>query len=527
MSGVAPTSTTANLAKDVPLESEKAAPLEHTGSSDLPGAFPETPAAVEKGDFSVNPLPAADGAVNPIKLAPGEKVPDPSTFTNNTITSGVHDDPELVAADKAKKEGEQTFSVNPLPAFAGAVNPVKSTPGEKLPEPSTLTGNTIGSSVTTDKESYEKSGGIGNAPVLPPVVTPEAERASNGTGVLDLPPISKNLIPESSLPIESSGVGTFDATPTIQSSGPTSTTAALAAAVPLESTKVPDVVKESQEEAKVDPEASAIPEEVKEKSAVEKELLKEVPVAPTTSEGTAGKGTDKSEKGVTAGEAAAAVSGAAIAIGGAAAAYASGAASKLPESLTSKLPESIQNSITSINAKADTTSTAKDTPEIVKESIAESGQGPEAAANEEAVLEKKAVEKELLSEIKPETSSGEPAPKITSSETKGGLTAPTPAVPAADSRDVSPGTVPGSHTETQTAPTVTSGIASTTTDKISTPATPAKDTTNAPSTPSKATPGSSKAADSPASQTAADKAEKKKKRGSIFGRIKAKLTHKD
>ncbi|CZR60443.1 related to cell wall mannoprotein [Phialocephala subalpina] len=462
MSGVAPTSTTAALAKDVPLEKES------TGSSDLPGSFPETPAAIEKGDFSVNPLPAADGAVNPIKLAPGEKVPHPSTFTNNTVTSGVHDDPELVAA--AKKENDQTFSVSPLPAFAGGVNPVNVAPGEKIPASEKLTANTINSGVTTDKESYEKSGGLGNAPVLPPVVTPAAERAQNGTGVFDLPP-AKNLIPESSLPIGAAGVGSYDASPTIQSAAPTSTTAQLAAAVPLESSKVPEVVKESQEEAGVAPEASAIPAEVTEKSAIEKELLKEVPVAPSTSEGTAGKGTDKSES-----------------------------------------------------------TAAKDTPEVVKESIAESGQSPEAAANEEAVLEKKAVEKELLSEIKPETSTGESAPQITSTGTSSGLNAPASAAVAGkptESRDVSPGTVPGSHTETQTAPTVTSGVATATTDKTSTPAapsTPAKSTTATPSTPAKDTPGSSKAGDSPASSATADK---KKKRTSLFGKLKAKLSHKD
>jgi hypothetical protein len=462
MSGVAPTSTTAALAKDVPLEKES------TGSSDLPGSFPETPAAIEKGDFSVNPLPAADGAVNPIKLAPGEKVPHPSTFTNNTVTSGVHDDPELVAA--AKKENDQTFSVSPLPAFAGGVNPVNVAPGEKIPASEKLTANTINSGVTTDKESYEKSGGLGNAPVLPPVVTPAAERAQNGTGVFDLPP-AKNLIPESSLPIGAADVGSYDASPVIQSAAPTSTTAQLAAAVPLESSKVPEVVKESQEEAGVAPEASAIPAEVTEKSAIEKELLKEVPVAPSTSEGTAGKGTDKSES-----------------------------------------------------------TAAKDTPEVVKESIAESGQSPEAAANEEAVLEKKAVEKELLSEIKPETSTGESAPQITSTGTSGGLNAPASAAVAGkptESRDVSPGTVPGSHTETQTAPTVTSGVATATTDKTSTPAapsTPAKSTTATPSTPAKDTPGSSKAGDSPASSATADK---KKKRTSLFGKLKAKLSHKD
>ncbi|CZS90378.1 related to cell wall mannoprotein [Rhynchosporium agropyri] len=616
MSGVTPTSTTAALAKNVPLENEKA-PLQNTGSADLPGAFPETPAAVEKGDFSVSPLPAADGAVNPIKLAPGEPVPPPSTFTNNTITSGVHDDPELVAADLAKTESESKVSVNPLPGFAGAVNPA----------PGTVNRSTIESGVTLDKESYEKNGGIGNVPVLPPVVTPDATRALNGTGILDMPS-AKNLIPESSLPMGTSGLGAYDATPTIQSAGPTSTTSALAAGVPLESAKVPEIVKESQEKAHFDPEASANPEEVKEKSAVEKELLKEVPVAPSTSEGTAGKGTDKSEKTVSAGEAAAAIGGAAVAVGGVAAAYASGAASnaasKLPESVTSKLPASIQNSITSMNAQADSTpkEAARDTPAIVKESIAQSGQAPEAAANEEAVLEKKAVEKELLSEIKPETSTGDSAPKLTSTnaqsnstskevakdtplivkesiaqsgrapeaaaneeavlekkavekellsevkpetstgesapkstsavveptETKAAaLTASKSASPRTESRDVSPGTVPGSHgTESQTAPVITTGVASTETDKnsyatpstpakntvsppaaVSTPAketvsTPAKTTTPAgPSTPAQTTPGSSNA--SPASAAA----DKKKKRTSIFGKIKAKLSHKD
>ncbi|EHL00084.1 hypothetical protein GLAREA_10168 [Glarea lozoyensis ATCC 20868] len=667
MSGVAPNSTTAALAKDVPFEHEKDT-LEQTGSSDLPGSFPETPAAVEKGDFSVNPLPAAEGAVNPIRLAPGEKVPESGAFTENTITSGVHDDPELVAADKAKSEGEQsfgvsplpafagavnpvhvapgeklpksdelttniltsgvhddpelvaadkakgesdqTFSVSPLPAFPGAVNPINVAPGEKLPEVGTLTGNTISSAVHTDKESYEGSSAL--PPVLPPVVTPQAERDSTGTGVLDLPPVSKSLIPESSLPIGATGVGSFDATPTIQSAGPQSTTSQLAGSVPLESNKVPEIVKESQEEAGFAPEASSVPEEVKEKSEVEKELLSEVPVAPSTSEGTAGEGTTKSEKtGASATEAATAVKGAAFAVGAAVVGGAAFATTKLPTSVSNKLPESVQNSINTMNAESTPNTdsanniAAKDTPAVVKESITEAGRDPEAAANEEAVLEKKAMEKELLSEVKPETSSGEPAPKITDAsvqattaenvpeivqesiarsgqdpeaaaneevvlekkaierellsevkpETSSGEPAPkinelakdgdvskqtsspavaetatdtlaAPATPAKPesrdiSRDVSPGTIPGSHSQTQ--PTVTTGIATATTESttVAAPAIPAKakPAAAAPASTS-STPGSSKVAESPAAPSTTDK---KNKRRSLFGRIKDKL----
>lgn len=523
------------------------------GASDVPGTFPDTP-AVEENAFSVNPLPATEGAGNPIKLAPGEEVPHPSTFTSETVTSGVRDDPELVAAhqakvaesataaepetaaEPAKDESESAFGVAPLPAFAGAVNPVTVAPGEALPHPTTITDNTIHSAVTTDKESYENSGGLGNAPVLPPVVT-QGEQDLKGTRILDLPPLSNTLIPESSLPI---GATEEDAVPTIQSAGPQTTTAQLAGAVPLESSKVPEIVKESQEKAGFSPEASAVPEEVAEKGDVEKELLSEVPEAPSTSEGTGGKETaDKSEKGVSAGEVAAAVGGAAVAIGGAAVALASGATeklpesvtsklpevtSKIPESVTSKLPESVQHSINDINAKSNNgtaadanlaETTAEDTPEVVKKSIAESGETPEAAANEEAVLEKKAVEKELLSEVKPETSTGEPAPTAAST-TPSALAAPAAPAAASDvagSRDISPGTVPGDHTAAQTAPTVTTGVVGATTEA----------TTEAPSTPAKST--TTTGTGSPAGSAAAA-AEKKKKRTSIFGKLKAKFSDK-
>ncbi|KAI4867390.1 carbohydrate-binding module family 48 protein [Hypoxylon rubiginosum] len=306
INSVTPDSTTAALAAAVPLEEKK--------DSELPGTFPETPAA-EGGDFSVNPLPATDGALNPITLAPGEKIPE------------------------------------------------------------SLAGQSTTGNVKLDPESYEKSDTLpGGVPVI------------------------------------------------LSSAAPDSTTAALAASAPLEP-KVPEVVKESQDKANVDPEASGIAEEVEEKAAVEKELLDKVKEAPSTSEGTAGEGTEKTENAVTPGEAAASVAAAATAVGGAALAGAFaakdvavekatdaattaqativGAATNLPDSVKEQLPESVQNAIGSTEKEVAREEVSPEVPTEVKESIAEAGKAPEAASNTEAVEEKKIVEAELLKEVKP------------------------------------------------------------------------------------------------------------------------------
>ncbi|KAI9769226.1 MAG: hypothetical protein M1840_004355 [Geoglossum simile] len=353
ISSVAPDSSTANLAKKVPLEGER-------GSSGLPGTFPETPLR-EPSDFSVKPIPATDGPGNPIHLEPGEKVPDPSTLTGNTIQSTIHDDEEL------RKTDDQVFSVSPLPATAGVGNPISLKPGEPVPDPSTFTQNTTSSTVTTDKETFENgSSSLSGAPAQPPA----------STGVLDLPPISKNMIPESSLPI-GKNIATMGDLPgeTISSVAPTSTTAALAAKVPLEPShrtpEVPEVVKQSQNEAGVSPEASASATAVIEKAAVEGEPRDEVPVKPPTSEGRVVNGSSEdADKGS---------------------------------------PEGV--------------------PEVVKNSIAKAHVDPEATTNPEAVREKMETEGELLKGVKREGGVSEPAPAATAPDDR-------------DSRDVSPMTKP-------------------------------------------------------------------------------------
>ncbi|KAL2149168.1 hypothetical protein VTH82DRAFT_8516 [Thermothelomyces myriococcoides] len=275
ISSAAPESTTAQLAAEAPLEEKK--------ENDVPpGGFPETLATELAKEVKVDPLPAAEGAINPIKLEPGQEVPK-----------------DVSAA-------------------------------------------TVHSHVTLDKESYEKSDRI------PGVET-------------TLPPTSGDTIPESSLPVATPEVAT------INTVTPESTTAKLAGDVPLEP-KVPEVVKESQEQAEVEAGASANGVEVKEKAAVEEELLDKVAEAPSTSEGTAGKGTEKSETD-------------------------RAAAEVLEE-------EKQQAAINTISPEV---------PAEVKESIKEAGESPEAAVNTVAVEEKKGYEAELLEKVEPAKAVGEPA----------------------------------------------------------------------------------------------------------------------
>ncbi|KUI55442.1 5'-AMP-activated protein kinase subunit beta-1 [Cytospora mali] len=454
MNSVSADSTTAQLAKDVPLERDNKAETEtatadataDANSSDLPGTFPETPADELNKTVSVNPLPAAEGGLNPIKLAPGEPIPN-----------------DLKTAD-------------------------------------------TNSNVKLDPESYEKS---------------DALPGLNFTD-FTVSPITGTMIPESSLPIGSGDLN-------INTVGADSTTAALAAEVPLEP-KVPEVVKESQDKAGVDPEASGIAEEVKEKEQVEEELKEKVPEAPSTSEGTAGQGTDKSEGDKTLLETAAAT---AAGLGGAAVATAVAtkdkaieatapiAAENLPDSVKEQLPVPVQETI---NATAKETTIETVSPEVpaeVKESIVEAGKSPEAAANTEAVEEKKAVEAELLSEVKPtEVAAGEGAkaePESVNTEpvVSEPVTSEPPKTPVQEAPQVVEPPASAAEIPEVSEPTGNGATNGTTTaNGAEAPATPPKDKDAQPAD-----------ALAPSSPTKSD--QKKKNRFSgFFGKLKSKITSK-
>jgi len=374
-------------------------PLKEKAST--PGAFPETPSNEEQTLF-VNPLPAADGAVNPIQLAPGEKVPDPSTFTNNTVTSGVHDDPEL----KSKSAADQVVGVAPLPAM-GASNPVHLAPGEKVPDPSTITGNTLTSNVKLDEKSYEKSDA--SAPVLPPASSSQSDEAAGTAAVLGgLGPQTSNMIPESSMGMGKDTPAPIN--PMMSSVGPQSTTVGLAGQQPLQHHQPPPIVAESQIKAGADPEASASPRAVQEKDEVESELHSKVKEVDPTSESPS----DNKKEGLLA-AASGAVAGLGVAATGAAIAAREKITSSTGKDPVSTLPESTQNKINEHQEAAKQANSdsrippqtaeddARKTTDVVPEEVVASQKqakvDPEASAIPEEVKEKEQVEEELLKKV--------------------------------------------------------------------------------------------------------------------------------
>ncbi|KAI9044463.1 carbohydrate-binding module family 48 protein [Aspergillus affinis] len=241
MSGVTPDSTTAALAGGVPKESSKNIVGDAAFSSTAPGS---TTAELAKN-------------------VPFEQRANvPGTFP---ATPGL-----------------ENVAINPIPASSGTGNPISLKPGEKVPHPSTFNSNTVESTARTDQAGYEQDASHS-------LTGGQAKGAGESTAAA-APPTSKNLIPESSLPMGEGSQGASDPV-TIQSAAPTSTTAGLAAAVPLESQKnqanggvgspaseVPDVVKNSLSEAHESPEAAAYKPAVEEKKDLESELQKKVPV---------------------------------------------------------------------------------------------------------------------------------------------------------------------------------------------------------------------------------------------------------
>ncbi|KAK0287565.1 Cruciform DNA binding protein [Friedmanniomyces endolithicus] len=347
-------------------------------SSSTPGAFPETPAPSDNQMFNVNPLPGTSGSGNPVSLQPHEQVPAARDITSNTIGSNVKLDEESYNKSDANPipRDNQTFSVNPLPATGGTGNPVSLAPGEKVPEPSSFTSNTVGSNIKLDEASYNKSDA--GAPFLPPALSPDSEKEAFGEKAIfgGLGPQTTNMIPESSMGMGRDAAGPMDEKdlgPHISSVGPGSTTAQLAGSQPLEHQRSPpEIVTESQQAANADPEASASPRALEEKDQVENELTSKVPEAPAAAESSAAPKSSNGMFGMAAGGLAA--------VGTAAAGYAYTARDKTTAATgkdpMSFLPQSMQAANVAPEASASPRA-------LERENQTESevtGKGPEAPA---------------------------------------------------------------------------------------------------------------------------------------------------
>ncbi|KAL4906134.1 hypothetical protein BDW74DRAFT_138997 [Aspergillus multicolor] len=163
----------------------------------------------------------------------------------------------------------------------------------------------------------------------------------------------------------------------------------------------------------------------------------------------------------------------------------------------------------------DSTSPVNDVPAVVKDSLQKAHQDPEAAANQLVVDEKKELEHELQQKVKVENSAGAPAPTTTAATTE---RAPRASIAEPSSAELSPrtGTPTGaraSNTEASQPSAPTTGAATTETQ-----ATGASTTGEGVS----ASPSNTKASEVP-SNGSSGKEEKKKKRSSIFAKLKEKF----
>lgn len=324
-----------------------------------------------------------------VELAPTTKIYYKFVADNNwTTNESLPKEPDHEGNVNNFLTPDDFIKSNPSAAFISSVGPQSTTAKmagaqllaekEPIPTPSDIPGGFP----DTPTNELDKPIGINPLPAAPGAVNPislqpgepvptsittqdvnsnvkldkESYEKSDALGGVDMqmPVGGKGAIPESGG--LPMGIAAQDAT--IATVGAGATTAALAGEVPKEP-KVPDVVEESHEKAGVAPPTAAAPEAVQDKSAVEEELKQTIPEAPAAAVGTADANKEQKVEDVS--------------------------------------PE---------------------VPEEVKESMAEAGKEPEAAANTEAVEEKKQVEAELLKEVKPvpaaseskDTTTSKPAP---------------------------------------------------------------------------------------------------------------------
>lgn len=389
---------------------------------EIPGAFPQTPAN-ENTTFGVSPLPAtghhdtessATTSKEAYDNAGGEgtaggsygilPVMPPTTTGLGSGATTSKEDYDKVGSDNTDN---QAVSVNPLPA-TGHEN--------------------IQSSVTTTKEEYEKAGALGAA---------GAAVAGIGAaigGVFSRPKSDdKNIIPESSLPMNPGKTDTMDTGPTMRSSGPGTTTADLASKVPLEPKREATVVDESSPQV---PDPAGVEAPVVSKQASATPFINSAGAGTTTAALASQVPLEQKRQGMVIDEPVSPE------VAQEKSAVENELLSKVPTSQATGEPASAAKSQTSYYGMATAV------PEPVEQSFREAHAAPEAAAEPAVVAEKSELERELQQKVPVVDSAGEPAPTISAATATSAPSRTTASATVADLTDGKTANEPVPDTDT-------------------------------------------------------------------------------
>ncbi|KAH7223485.1 hypothetical protein BKA60DRAFT_450708 [Fusarium oxysporum] len=357
----------------------------------------ETPGAAILNTVTPSSTTAAMAAEQPIENKPteektlGDKVTSDNAATDgNILTSEKPTQDEKLPLETPSdipggfpatpaNELDTTIGINPLPASEGAGNPIKLEPGEKIPE--SITAQSTDKYVKLDKESYEKSDALpGIETELPPdVVINSAAPTATTAGLA------------AEVPLESNGAFVPEVVRESQEKAGAVTEASTDPTEVKEKTMVEEELKGTVPEAPATSVGTAGVGTEKSENTPDTSLAALAATAggAVIAAGLAAKETVEEK--------------ASPALNSAADAITDTANKNLPDSVKEQLPVAAQETLAAKNEEQIRQEVSPEVPVEVKESLVEAGKSPEAAANTAAVEDKKEVENELLKEVKPVT----------------------------------------------------------------------------------------------------------------------------
>ncbi|CCT68761.1 uncharacterized protein FFB20_09457 [Fusarium fujikuroi] len=364
---VTPSSTTAAMAAEQPIENK---PTEQK----------------TLGDEVTREIVATDGNIlTSEKPTQDEKLP---VETPSDIPGGFPATPA--------NELDKAIGINPLPASEGAGNPIKLEPGEKIPE--SITAQSTDKYVKLDKESYEKSDALpGIETELPPVSSntiPESSLPIIGAQdvlINSAAPTATTAGLAAEVPLESNSAFVPEVVRESQEKAGAVTEASTDPTEVKEKTLVEEELKETVPEAPATSVGTAGVGTEKSENTPDASLAALAATAggAVIAAGLAAKETVEEKAGP--------------ALNSAADAITDTANKNLPDSVKEQLPVAAQETLAAKNEEQIRQEVSPEVPAEVKESLVEAGKSPEAAANTAAIEDKKEVENELLKEVKPVT----------------------------------------------------------------------------------------------------------------------------